>query len=515
MWTALLAALGMVLTACSGSSSTSGAGTSGTGTVDRSATIRVAASDISTVFDPIKIEGNGNIANLTLPEVYDQLLQLDSDLQPSAMLATSWEYSDGGRELTLTLREDVTFNSGDPLDASAVKQNLDRARTDSASLVSSLLSTVSEVTAEDDYTVRIDFSKPTYNFTSLLASDPRVSSIVDPKYLNSSDLEDTPHGSGPYTVASASSSKIVFERVKNHWDDSSGLAQRIEVSVIANAESRLNALKAGQIDVTLVDFGQYDTTQTLAETGQYQTYMPENRAQKFVMRVNTNKSSLSDPQVRKALSLGVDRTSLCENQYGGLAEPSQQLFVSSNEGYDASYDTADQLSAKPSEARSMLADAGASDLTITLLVYSLNTSIAEVIQQQLEDIGVTVKIVTRSTLASYVDAWLSGQYDTQLASLSGTADSTTLLQQNITDGVSGMPDYLSDAVDEANNAEPGEARTAAFEEVNSIMIDQPVDVSLCSVGLGLVATSDVVGLDSVRYISFSPPYELRRLGISG
>ena len=51
-------------------------------------------------FDPI--QNPGTVGNYTRPEFYDQLVQLDADVQPEAMLATDWEFNDDGTELTMT-----------------------------------------------------------------------------------------------------------------------------------------------------------------------------------------------------------------------------------------------------------------------------------------------------------------------------------------------------------------------------------------------------------------------------
>ena len=86
------------------------------GQVNKSATLRVGIDSAPVIFDPI--QSPGNQGNYTLPELYDQLVQLDADFQPQAMLATSWEYNADGTQLTMKLRDDATFNSdGSPVTA--------------------------------------------------------------------------------------------------------------------------------------------------------------------------------------------------------------------------------------------------------------------------------------------------------------------------------------------------------------------------------------------------------------
>ena len=59
------------------------------------------------------------------------------------MLAESWEFSEDGTTLTLTLRDDATFQDGTPVDAAAVKANLERAQTLADGTVAAFLANVS------------------------------------------------------------------------------------------------------------------------------------------------------------------------------------------------------------------------------------------------------------------------------------------------------------------------------------------------------------------------------------
>ena len=62
--------------------------------------------------------------------IYDNLVELDQNLDIVPGLAESWEISDDGTTVTFTLREGVTFHDGTPLDADAVIVNFETARAD-------------------------------------------------------------------------------------------------------------------------------------------------------------------------------------------------------------------------------------------------------------------------------------------------------------------------------------------------------------------------------------------------
>ncbi|WP_428343961.1 ABC transporter substrate-binding protein [Nocardioides sp.] len=508
---AVACALTLSLVGCSSDSGDGGASTA-SGEIDRDATLRVGIDSVPMTFDPI--QNPGNQGNYTLPELYDQLVQLDENFQPEAMLATKWEYNADGTELTMTLRDDAVFNTdGAPVNADAVKASMERAKTDKASLVAPLLANLTSVTAVDDTTVKFSFAGPAFSFVSDLANDPRLSSVVDPAHMD--NLATDPAGSGPYTLGDATQSKVVFNRVADHWDETSGLAKTIELSGIPDQNSRFNAVKAGQLDVTYINTGQFDDAKQLTDSGKFQSFY-EPQVQTFGLRVNgTPGSPMSDPAVREAISVGIDRTQFCSTAFPDMSTPTRQLVAPVDPAFDKSLDDEASLAAQTDKTTSLLADAGESDLDLTFLSFATMVTIAEVPQQQLADAGVTVKIEQQATYPAVIGAWLTGKYDVSTFAFA-VGDASSIVRQNIeTDPISGgVPDYAKAAYDKANTTPPGAERDAAFKELNKVLTEQPVNIPLCNVGLGLIGSSQVTGLENVRYLGYAPPFETRRLGLT-
>ncbi|OIJ65028.1 ABC transporter substrate-binding protein [Streptomyces mangrovisoli] len=512
---ALAATLALAVTGCGSSGGTEQkGGAAGNGTVDRNATVKIAIDSLSTNFDPIQNIGSGG--NYTLPQVYDQLLQLDEKLNPKAMLATKWQYNDDGTELTMTLRDDAVFNDdGSKLDAAAVKTSVERAKNDKSSLVAGELAALKGVEAVDATTVKFTFSAPSYSFLSDLAGDPRISSVVNPKRATDGSLVKKPAGSGPYTLTSATQSKMVFDRVAKHWDTSSGLAKRLEVQAIMDAKSRLNALRGGQLDVVAIGLGQATTANGLVKSAGLQTFYSR-KAVKYLLEVNTTGGSpLAKLEVRQAISKAIDRTAYTKTVLQSTGDPSVQAFSPSNAGYDSALDAPAELKAQPAEAKALLKKAGVSGLKISILALAGSTTNAEVLQQQLADVGITASIETQSNFAGLIQGWQSGKYDTYIGSVD-TWDPAAMIRSGLTTmpQSGGVPDYLKDAVAKADSAALGDARDQAFHEVNKILTEKPVHIPLADADNGLIASGKVVGLDTVRLLSFSPAFEMRRIGLS-
>ncbi len=516
-----IGAMCVALASCSSQSSSTPASASASGTkqsssagVNRDATLRVGVDAVPTTFDPI--QNSGTQGNYTLPELYDQLVQLNASFQPEAMLATSWKFNADGTDLTMTLRSDAVFN-GDksPVDAAAVKASIERAKTNPKSLVALQLANVSSVDAVNKTTVKFNFAKPAYSFVGDLAADPRISSVVDPAH--SDNLATAPAGSGPYTLASATQAKVVLSRVSGHWDSTSGLAKTIELNGISDQNSRFNAVKAGQLDLTYITTGQYKDASAMVSGGGFQAVY-EPKIQKYNLGVNgTATSPLKDPNVRLAISKAIDRTQFCNTAFPGLSTPSRQLVSPINPVYDKSLDDAKSLSAQPDEAKALLAKAGVQNLTLSLVAFGTLTSQAQILKQQLADVGVTLNVDVQGSLPALLQTWLAGGANSRFLSQSGAPDPTAIVRQSIESSKvsGGVPDYLQAALDKAKTTAPGSARDAAGVQVNKILTEQPVNIPMCDIGLGLLASTKVVGLDSVRFLGFAPPYETRRVGLTG
>lgn len=128
---AVLLALLMVLTACSGNqstgtpNSTDNTGNANAGEVKD--TLIIGNYSEPTVLDP----PNQNMvpAALVNVQIYDGLLRQNNDTgEIEPCLATSWEYVDDCT-IRFTLRDDVYFHNGDKMTAEDVKFSFDRGAT--------------------------------------------------------------------------------------------------------------------------------------------------------------------------------------------------------------------------------------------------------------------------------------------------------------------------------------------------------------------------------------------------
>ena len=77
--------------------------------------------------DPTEPQNNSSYSHEVLLAIYEPLIRLDDVGVPAPGLAESWTRNEDLTELTLKLRQSVTFHDGTPFNADAVKRNFERS----------------------------------------------------------------------------------------------------------------------------------------------------------------------------------------------------------------------------------------------------------------------------------------------------------------------------------------------------------------------------------------------------
>lgn len=180
--------------------------------------------------------------------IYENLVALSPDgMDILPQLAVSWERID---DLTyeFKLREGVTFHSGDPFTAEAVKYSFERYLNpdNQPPQLSQFTFQVPEIV--DDYTVRIrSLEKPDPLFLKKMAGTPAT--IVNPRFAEEQGLpgmQQNADGTGPYRLVSwALDGEIVLEATDTYWGDKPQITRVIQTAV-AEPATRVAALLAGE-----------------------------------------------------------------------------------------------------------------------------------------------------------------------------------------------------------------------------------------------------------------------------
>jgi peptide/nickel transport system substrate-binding protein len=361
---------------------------------DEPSVIRLADSwSTEIVFDPaagISVHFWGAAA------VYDSLFALPEGtgfagdgIEPS--VATEWVYSEGNTVLDIRLRDDVRFTDGTPLNAEAVKANLEYVSMPEAFNAASW-SRVDEIILTGDLELQIRLSSPDAQFLQQLSSSPLANPTA---FEDREKLTLEPAGSGPYLLDEVSNdSYYVFVRNPDYWDPDAYAYDQVEIAMLPDVTARVNALKAGQVDVA----------------GIFSAQAPELEASGFDITTSTSvwaglifgdrRGEISPPignlKVRQAISMALDRVGFDESAGNGYGDPSNQIGVEGQGGGFYLPERADQYRYDLDAARELLAEAGypnGFDIDIPNLPI-VTDDYQPYFAQAFEDLGIRVNWIT-------------------------------------------------------------------------------------------------------------------------
>ena len=333
-----------------------------------------------------------------LHPVYDTLIHPDADGGYGPGLAEEWEWVDTAT-LRLSIRPDVRFSDGAPLDAESVVANFERGRATEASPSAAFYANIESVEAVDEGTVELGLGRPT---TSMLDDLSRLPGMMMSPASFDADPDTAPVGAGGWVYDADSSNPgeaEVFQANPDYWDPDRVLVETVELRVL-EADAATNAMLGGEVDV--IELRSEADTATFTGGG-FELVTRPNANVWYVQVMDTDGSllePLGDERVRRALALAIDREAFDEGLQFGEGDPSPSFWLPGTPYYDESVEAS--LAYDPDQARQLLDDAGYGDgFSVTFPSFGAIVPVAESVQQMWGEIGVDVTIeqVEPGTLA--------------------------------------------------------------------------------------------------------------------
>jgi peptide/nickel transport system substrate-binding protein len=382
-----------MLAACGKSASTSApasaAGAGATGTVNWE-------WELPTSWDPVTSSAGWDVHVLGL--VYASLTTLDpaGDVKPG--LATSWTYAGNGKSVTFQLRPGLKFSDGTALNAAAVKENIDRAQTQSNSTISSELAVISKVVVNSPTSFTLRLTQVDYQVPDLLSGKDGM--MVSPAaFKHPGSLPTKPVGAGPFKLTSyVPDSHADLVRNPGYWDASQIHLANFTVQDITQPEQIMAALQSGQVNVAYIAGNQVAAAKA---AGFKIDVIPSEVVNE--VDIQTTTAPFNKPDVVKAINYAINRQAIVQVQASGYGTPSYQPFPKGFVGYSPKL--ANLYPYSPAKAKQLLAQAGyPNGLKITLTSVSTDDSLAEQLQSQLKQAGITatIKDVPSDTETQYL-----------------------------------------------------------------------------------------------------------------
>jgi Bacterial extracellular solute-binding proteins, family 5 Middle len=191
------------------------------------------------------------LSRIVYASMCDKLFDIDAKLNFVPQLSTGFEYTDP-THLILHLREGVTFQDGEKMDADAVKTSLMRHLTAKGSMRAGEINVIQAVEVVDPKKVQLVLKSPASQILAQLAD--RAGIIMSPKALaEGTNFGQHPVCVGPFAFAErVAQDRIVLKRDPNYWDAKNYHFDQVTYLPIPNSSIRLANLQAGSLD--LVEF---------------------------------------------------------------------------------------------------------------------------------------------------------------------------------------------------------------------------------------------------------------------
>lgn len=321
-----------------------------------------------------------------LHHVFEPLMLRDADMVLQPVLALSWEAVDE-HTWEFELREGVTFHSGAPFNAEAVKFSLERMFSPDVTTVHRAVRDIplDRVEVVDDYTVRIVTKTPTVLMPHFL----RTVLIVDPTvYASNEPVNTQASGTGPYRFESwVRDAGVELRANPDYWGGAPAIAE-VAFRPVPENSTRVAELLTGAVDLIVnvppddLEAIETDATRAVISSGGRDVFIG----------LRSDKPPFDDVRVRQAVNLAVDREAINEAILGGFGELYGSVVMPPNNSPDVEpypYD--------PERARQLLAEAGyASGLEITLQTpngrYLKDVEAAQAVAAYLDMVGIRTNV---------------------------------------------------------------------------------------------------------------------------
>lgn len=349
--------------------------------------------------------------------VYDTLVTLNAKGEYVPYLAQSVTPNATFDQWTIKLRPGVKFHDGTPVDAGAVKLNLDTYRGVNPKVPARLnvfvFANVADVQVVDPLTVSVTTKTPWPAFKALLFDGGRAG-IVAPAQLNNPDTCATKMlGSGPFKLVDWHvNESLVVTRNLDYWRTGYPLLDRITFRPVPDSDARLTQFDGGELDV--MHTSSIDNIVALreeAKAGKATLYESDKGSEVAYMMLNSSKPPFDDILARKAVAYARNTEEIIQIRNRGFTKLADGPF-----GPGAMGSLADSGQPKPNvkKARKLIAEYEAKHGEKPNYVYVAvnspdNVAIAELIKEQAAEVGITVTIRTVDQ-ASLINDALAGNF---------------------------------------------------------------------------------------------------------
>lgn len=331
-----------------------------------------------------------------LIQMYESMLRFDEKGELVPWLAEAWEYADENGAIVFRLRRGVKFHDGTDFDAEAAAYNIRRTIDPATNAPRSPdMSDVRSVDVLDPYTLKVNLKAPSGAAISSFAVEAGM--MCSPTALQKSgqDFGRNPVGTGPFRFTEwVSGSQVVMARFDGYWKDGADgrklpYADGVTIRFIPNTAVKMIEVKAGNVHVvdgvTPRDFADVEGNPAMR-------LMPVPPGIAQWMTFNVGRPPFDNPKLRAAVNAAIDRNQLMRAITRGYGAVTPTFVPPSEWAFDPALKAPTLDLAR---AKRLLAEAGKPngfEATLSIIQRDPDTQVAQLVQAQLRQAGITMKI---------------------------------------------------------------------------------------------------------------------------
>ena len=343
--------------------------------------------------------------------IFEPLAMVGEDGEVVPYLLESITPNDDSTVFTLKLREGIMFHDGTELTADVVAFNFERQRT--GLLIGPAIKLIDTIESDGAYTVTVSLSDSWPDFPySLNSQFGYVGSQVWEEAADADpSLKTEPVGTGPFKFVSYESGEngnLKAERFEDYWrgesdasltDEGLPYLDGIEVRFMPSGQSRIDALKAGDIDLLqtsdALDIVDLEDADGVVSDALNQPILTETDYLLINQQavVNDAPNPMADINVRKALAFATDYETLTATRAADLFPIANGPFPEGQDGYleDNGFPTFD-LDAATELVDEYEADNGPLKIAYKTTTDPANLDTAELLKDMWEQAGIEVTL---------------------------------------------------------------------------------------------------------------------------
>jgi peptide/nickel transport system substrate-binding protein len=327
-------------------------------------------------------------------KVSPNIEDLESAYEPELATEQPEVVSEDPLTIEYTIHEDATWSDGEPVTAEDARWTYEQIMNEDNQIITRVgWELVEEFEAVDDKTVRITFSEPYAPWRVMMTSAILPQHIYEGEDFNTA-LNDEIIGSGPFVFEEWNrGNSLTLTKNENYWGEEPGLDQ-VTFRFIPDSQTLINSLESGEVDFIdpQLDIGLLERLQGLEEAGNISLQLGAGTQWEHIA---FNLERVDDLRLRQAIAYGINRQQIIDEVLQGEVEvlnsvimPQQEIF------YTPAWE---QYTYDPDRARQLVeeieADGGETSITFsTTAEQALRVTLQEIVQQQLADVGIDVRI---------------------------------------------------------------------------------------------------------------------------